>query len=268
MQLRIEKFPQREMKALLRKGFEKFLPRQLANIRENRANRYHIRGNLSYGQEGEDRVIISLLYKVYAGQYPSAGFYVDVGAHDPFRFSNTYLFYKMGWSGINIDAAPGSMRSFNSHRPRDVNLEIGIGKESSAATFYLFNEPALNTFDGGLAFARSVPPYRIIREISVAIVPLRDVLFKHVAINQPIDFLTVDVEGRDIDVLESNDWDKYRPKIVLVEILSKPVIACASDPVTRYLAERQYVFYAKTVNTAIFVDSTLPTLKAEEQEPV
>lgn len=53
------------------------------------------------------------------------GFYVDVGAHHPMRFSNTYFFYRMGWSGINIDAMPGSMKEFKKYRRRDINLELG-----------------------------------------------------------------------------------------------------------------------------------------------
>jgi hypothetical protein len=224
------------------------------------SNRFHRRGNVSYGQEGEDRILTSLLYKIYGGPLPSTGFYVDVGAHDPFRFSNTYLFYRMGWSGINIDAAPGSMRSFAARRPRDLNLEIGIGKESSASTFYLFNEPALNTFDRELAIARSVPPYQITGEVKVGVMPLHEVFSKYLARNQLIDFLTVDVEGRDIEVLQSNDWHKYRPKIVVVEILGKSAVNAAQDPVALYLADRQYVFYAKTVNTALFIDSTLPAI--------
>jgi hypothetical protein len=139
---------------------------------------------------------------------------------------------------------------------------MGIGKESSAATFYLFNEPALNTFDRELAIARCVPPYRITGEVTVPVVPLRDVFSNNLAANQPIDFLTVDVEGRDIDVLQSNDWEKYRPKIVLVEILGEAMARVISNPVTLYLSDKNYVLYSKTVNTAIFIDSTLPALKA------
>jgi Methyltransferase FkbM domain len=251
------------MKSLLRKGFQKYLPRQLAAIRTFRSNRFHRPGIASYGQEGEDRVIASLLYKVYAGPYPLSGFYVDVGAHDPYRFSNTYLFYKLGWSGMNIDAAPGSMRSFAAQRPRDLNLEIGIGRQSSVETFYIFNEPALNTFDRELALKRCVPPYQIIGEVKVPIMPLHEVFSRHLAANKSIDFLTVDVEGRDMDVLQSNDWAKYRPKIVLVEILAKCVVDAAEDPVARFLAERQYVFYSKTVNTAFFLDATIPAIQRQ-----
>ena len=78
--------------------------------------------NPSYSIEGEDRIVRALLWQKH-----DKGFYVDVGAHHPFRFSNTYLFYTQGWSGINIDATPGSMKAFNKYRPRDINLEVGIG---------------------------------------------------------------------------------------------------------------------------------------------
>ena len=79
--------------------------------------------NPSYSIEGEDRIVRTLLWRKH-----DKGFYVDVGAHHPFRFSNTYLFYTQGWSGINIDATPGSMKAFNKYRPRDINLEVGVGR--------------------------------------------------------------------------------------------------------------------------------------------
>src|SRR5690554_6253894 len=74
----------------------------------------------SYSQEGED----ILLEKLFEGK--NDGFYVDVGAHHPRRFSNTYLLYRRGWRGINIDAMPGSMAEFRRLRGRDINLEIPI----------------------------------------------------------------------------------------------------------------------------------------------
>jgi hypothetical protein len=99
----------------------------------------------SFSQEGEDRLLDR-----YFGNRPT-GFYIDVGAHHPHRFSNTYLFYMRGWRGINIDAMPDSMKPFRSMRPRDINLEIGVGRTDSVAKFHIFSEPAFNTFDGDLA---------------------------------------------------------------------------------------------------------------------
>lgn len=74
-----------------------------------------------YSQEGEDMV----LRKIFKNQ--KKGFYVDIGAHHPKRFSNTHLLYKKGWKGINIDVTPGSIKLFNQLRPRDTNLELGVG---------------------------------------------------------------------------------------------------------------------------------------------
>ena len=72
--------------------------------------------NLCYSQNGEDLILNRFL------ENKEKGFFIDVGAHHPIRFSNTYLFYKKGWSGINIDAMPGSMTKFNKIRPKDINI--------------------------------------------------------------------------------------------------------------------------------------------------
>lgn len=77
----------------------------------------------SYSQEGEDLI----LKRFFSNK--EKGFYIDIGAHHPKRFSNTYLFYSKGWNGINIDAMPGSMRLFNQIRKRDLNLEVPIAKK-------------------------------------------------------------------------------------------------------------------------------------------
>ena len=101
--------------------------------------------NYSWSQEGEDL----LLKRVFEGQ--SVGFYVDIGAHHPKRFSNTYLFYRMGWRGINIDAMPGSMSAFNKIRSRDINIEAGVGEKATQLDYYIFNDPALNGFSSQLS---------------------------------------------------------------------------------------------------------------------
>lgn len=97
-------------------------------------------GRNSYSQEGEDLI----LNRLFANK--DKGFYIDIGAHHPYRFSNTYLFYLNGWTGINIDAMPGSMTPFKSKRPKDINLEVPILDKEGIMTYYQFNEPALNGF--------------------------------------------------------------------------------------------------------------------------
>src|SRR6185436_8799288 len=112
-------------------------------LSETMAPRIHAR--VSYSQEGEDLLLARLF------EHDAQGIYVDVGAHHPFRFSNTCLLSKKGWRGINIDARPGSMRLFQRFRPNDVNLELGVSEHPGHLEFYVFAEPALNTFDAALA---------------------------------------------------------------------------------------------------------------------
>lgn len=185
------------------------------------------------------------------------GFYVDVGAHHPVRFSNTYFFYKKGWRGINIDATPGSMSLFKWLRRRDVNLELGIGPAKGSLTFYCFDEPALNTLSKQVADERaSGGRYKIKKEVIVPILPLSEVLSQHLPSGQKIDFLSVDVEGMDEVVLRSNDWSRFRPVYVLAEDSNFEMGAQNGETVGVYqfLTEQGYALVAKTQRTLIFKD--------------
>lgn len=204
-------------------------------------------GERSWSQEGEDRI----LWRFF--NYRTTGYYVDVGAHHPFRFSNTRLLHKAGWRGMNIDAMPGSMASFRKHRPDDVNLEIGVSETAGVARLHVFNEPALNTFDPDIAAAHANGAWRVERVVDVALRPLRDILAEHRPAG-PIDLLTVDAEGHDLSVLRSSDWERFRPVVVLAESLGRTIDDLAADPCARFMAESGYGVFGKTVNTVMYVD--------------
>lgn len=204
------------------------------------------RGERSYSQEGEDRVLARLFDSA------SEGFYVDVGAHHPMRFSNTYFFYRRGWRGVNIDAMPGSMRLFQKHRPRDTNIEAGIGLTAGSIPFYVFNDPALNSFDKELSESRNVGPYKILKTIDVRVLPLREALKDCLPPTDTPSFLTVDVEGRDLDALRSNDWSSFRPTYVLAECLGMTIDEATQGTVSSFMSSVGYKFIAKTVNTAFY----------------
>lgn len=245
------------MKAAAKSLLKRLFGPQVKLLSRERARRSNRRGIASFGQEGEDRVLASLLFKLHGGHLPATGFYIDIGAHDPFRFSNTYAFYTLGWSGLNIDAAPGSMRDFDRFRPRDINVEVGIGRAQATAIFHVFDEPALSTFDATLARERAVAPRRVIAEVPVAIAPAAAIFGRYLAPGQRIDFLTIDVEGLDLEVLASNDWRTFRPMIVAVEIYGRSVADAAADEVALFLGSHDYLFYSKTVNTGFFVDAAI-----------
>ncbi|SIT68328.1 methyltransferase, FkbM family [Ectothiorhodosinus mongolicus] len=207
----------------------------------------------SWSQEGEDQILRRIFKR------REVGFYVDVGAHHPKRFSNTYLFYKRGWHGINIDAMPGSMKLFDNARPRDINLEMGIGSNAGNLDYYVFNEPALNGFSKELSEKRhEADTTDQVREvIKVDVRPLSQVLDCHLSSGQEIDFMSVDVEGLDFDVLKSNDWSRYRPKFVLAEILGSSLHEIEQTEIGQFMHDQNYMLYAKCMNTVFFKDSLL-----------
>ncbi len=204
--------------------------------------------NRSWSQEGEDQILRRIFEK------KPTGFYIDVGAHHPRRFSNTYLFYIQGWNGLNIDAMPGSMISFSKDRPRDINIEVGIGLNECQLDYFVFNEPALNGFSKELSDERHDPDsvYQINKTIKVNVLPLSTVLNSNLPTGQSIDFMSVDVEGLDFEVLKSNDWTKYRPKIVLAEVLGSSLHDIEKSSIGRLMTEVGYEIYAKSVNTVFF----------------
>lgn len=216
--------------------------------RESRKKMRYFRPNLSYSQEGEDLV----LKRLFEGR--KDGFYVDIGAHHPYRFSNTALFYENGWRGINIDPNPGTAIHFDRYRPRDVNLELAINNTSEPLDFYIFNEPALNTFDSEAAAEHiSSSKWELVHKISVQQKTLSEVLDRHLPQGVKIDFMTIDVEGIGYDVLTSNDWNKYLPDVVLIEVWGDQTLkSLLSMPESEFLSSYGYQLIAKTVNTAFF----------------
>ncbi len=161
----------------------------------------------------------------FAPQKLRPGFYVDVGAYSPKQLSNTFSFYKLGWRGINIDATPGSMKAFDVIRRHDINVEAVISVDPGTHTLYSWGLPStINTLSADLAQAWTEELGTAPTEMSIQTVTLSSVLDKHLPPGQRIDFLTIDAEGHDLEVLRSNDWDRYRPELVVVEQMSDELV--------------------------------------------
>lgn len=200
----------------------------------------------SYALDGEDLILDHLL------EGKANGFYVDVGAHHPARYSNTYFFYRRGWRGINIDAQPNSMKLFQKLRPRDINLEIGVDVQRGTLSYFQFNESALNTFSEAEAALKNKAPYRLIDTLQVKVERLDALLSEHLPVGQEIDFLNIDVEGKDEDVLRSNDWSRYRPRFILAETLRTDMLALDECPVVQFLLGVGYKPVCKAYGTSFF----------------
>lgn len=216
----------------------------------------HIKGLLTrgfgkkyYSQFGEDIV----LERLCSGR--RKGFYIDVGAYHPMHYSNTYLLYKKGWRGVNIDPNPHSMRLFNIHRRRDINLNVGIDDHAIERPYFIFNHQSCNTFSEKQKDLMLKKPFiRLIKEIRMPCVPLQTLLNTH-APGGGIDVLNVDVEGMSMQILRSIDWGKVCPKIICIEdddfnFKDKEKFG---SKIFSFLTERRYSLHSKVGLSCIYV---------------
>jgi len=141
------------------------------------------------------------------------GFFIDVGCHQPILNNNTYILYKKGWRGINIDLDFGAIDMFNFFRKDDTNIQAAISNSVGNKNLYFFhNRSAINTLS-----QTAENKAREIREVKTF--TLNDIIKNSQFKNKEIDFLSVDVEGTEIEVLQGLDFNKYKPKLVVLEFI-------------------------------------------------
>jgi len=208
--------------------------------------------NDSYSQNGED----VYLGHVFKGK--KTGFYIDVGAFHPCQFSNTYLLYRRGWRGINIDANHAAIALFKTVRSRDINLCAAISETPASVTFYTWGHNSGNTISPETAQAMTVengPPQTTLTLHTQRLDALLD---RYLETGVKIDVLNVDVEGVDLSVLKSNDWSRYRPEIVIVESFQFSLEKVVNDSIYQYLVDLGYALMAWFPPSLMFRDQTHP----------
>ena len=173
-------------------------------------NKYFIKRK-SYAMDGEDTAINLFNKKL------EKGFYVDIGAHHPIQRNNTHLLFKKGWEGINIDVNKFSINLFNFLRPEDLNLQIAVSdKEGELSFYYQKKFSQLNTTDKEIAKENFQGNYQ---EKKVKCQTIQNILDNSKYSNKKIDFLNIDVEGAEMKVLNTLNFEIYDPSLICVEIL-------------------------------------------------
>lgn len=144
------------------------------------------------------------------------GFYVDVGCQNPISNNNTYLLYKnKKWTGINIDLDPENIKLFNLARPNDININAAVSSvEQELDLYYFHDKSAINTVSKEIASRHNVKAKQVKQIYSST---LNILLNKHNI--DKIDYLSIDVEGHELDILNGFDIKKYQPDIVSIEFL-------------------------------------------------
>lgn len=200
----------------------------------------------SYSSFGEDQVIAQLVSK------KRGGFYVDVGAFHPFKYSNTYYFYKyFGWSGINIEPNPIHYQLFEKHRSRDINLNVGIAESPNELQYYMFNDGLYNTFESNRKEELVHQGIPLVDNKKIPVMPLAQVFNQHLN-GMQIDFLNVDVEMLDLEVLKSMDWTKTKPEVIAIEDHSFKIDSHQDSLIYQWLSQRDYRVESKCHFTVIY----------------
>lgn len=196
-------------------------------------------------QEGENIILERIFSK------RNKGFYVDVGAHHPVRFSNTLNLYQKGWKGINIEPNEESVKTFKKMRPRDINLNLAISNMKNLCNYYKFRDPALNTTDIQICKLREKQGYKYIEKKIIQTQTLNQIFLEYCK-NKSIDLLKIDVEGNELDVLHSNNWNKFIPKVIICELINVDFEKLFKNKVYKFLKSHNYLLYCKLLQNSIF----------------
>lgn len=216
-----------------------------------------------YAQFGEDE-IISYFFSQIGIKKPS---YLDIGANEPRSISNTYYFYLRRCKGVLIEPNPHLYRKLKRLRPRDIILNAGVGfNEQREGDFYVFpdNASGLSTFSKeeamhwetiGVKGLGKIPVEKVIK---MPLVPVNEILNEYFSDSAP-NFVSVDVEGLDLEILKSIDFGKFRPELFCVETLSydPDQNTYKRTEINEFLASVGYKVHADTYVNTIFIRQDL-----------
>ena len=173
-------------------------------------NRYLI-PKKTYSMDQEDLAVLKYV------ENKKNGFYLDIGAHHPLQRNNTYLLFKKGWNGINIDINEFSIELFNYLRPKDMNLQIAVSDRKGKIKIYYQKEfSQLNTTDKIIAKEHFGEKFK---DKEVKCDTIQNILDNSKFNKKKIDFLNIDVEGAEEKVLKCLNFDIHNPTVICIEIL-------------------------------------------------
>ncbi len=206
---------------------------------------------ISYSQQGEDLVLDRILSKVvrWDKSFSTQRIYVDVGAWHPVDSSVTYRLYLDGWSGISFDPSKRSLKAFDFFRPRSIFVNSIVGRDDDCfVPFYVPTASSENHHQHCTKVPDSTINYKCIEHHQVSL--CKELERLNVS---RIDLLNIDVEGAELEILESIDFNLYRPGVISVEIHGNRISDCLDSDIAKFLKDKGYIAVASAVITYFFV---------------
>jgi len=207
----------------------------------------------SYSQCGED-LIIDFIFGTLKIEKPT---YLDIGAHHPYYLSNSAFFYLKQCKGVSVEPDPSLFKVIKKERPNEITLNVGVGINAGEfADFYIMNVPTLNTFSKTEADRYSTYPDKHIKEVvKLPLLTVNEIIEKNFN-NKTPNFVSVDVEGMDMEIIKSFDFKKYRPEVFCIETLTYTENNTEEklNNIIDYMKQEGYFLYADTYINSIFVE--------------
>ncbi|MCX5706432.1 MAG: FkbM family methyltransferase [Candidatus Omnitrophica bacterium] len=171
---------------------------------------------VSYSQQGEDLIVNFIFSEGFKISKPT---YLDIGAHHPFFLSNTFFFYKKGCRGVLVEPDPILVKQLKQYRQDDICLNVGVSDKNMTSDFYIMQSRSLNTFSKEKAEALSRDTSfncpKIDNIVKVSMLNINTIIEKYFS-NIP-NFISIDAEGLDLEILSSLDFSRYSPEIFCIE---------------------------------------------------
>ena len=209
----------------------------------------------SYSQCGEDLIVESLLLAILSRRPPVDNiFYIEIGANHPIQTSNTYLFYRKYRShGVLVEADPNLIPALKKARPYDEVIHSAVSaREAETVLLNVAEAKELSSLDAEHIATFPKEWSQIVRQIEVKNTHIRDLLAPY----EEIMYLSIDVEGLDLEILSAIDFTKHRPWIISCEP-SPQYKKESPSKIYQHMAANGYLLAARNDVNLIFADQRL-----------
>ena len=225
-------------------------------LKQEAKARLHFGYRRSYSHDAED-ILIKRALDIYFPAATLSWLYVDIGANHPVFSSNTFAFYRDGWTGIIVEPDANSCRLFTRLRPKDTVVNAAISDRCGSASYASFPISEYNSLitedtAGRMAAVESkVGPPTI---TSVTVLTVEELLRERLPRATSPDLMSLDIEGGELTALRSNNWSLYRPKVLCVEVIRPQLMDVLSSQLHDYVTSNDYFLAASTYLSCIYVD--------------